>query len=144
MATKTKRPTDWRTRFEKAAAPKLVTLQKDFAGIKAGSVLYIASPRVIADYIASISRGRTRTIEQMRHDLAQQNDAAATCPTTTAIYLRIVAELALETLRAGEPLDAVTPFWRVIAPGDKIARRLSCGDDMVAIQRALEHMDDRG
>ena len=144
MATKRRRPTDWGKRFEKAAAPKTVTLQTDFAGIRAGALMYIASPRVIADYIASIPRGRTRSIEQMRNDLSRQNEASATCPVTTAIYLRIVAELALDGLNKGQPPAAVTPFWRVVEPGGKIARRLSCGDDLIVIQRALEQSADGG
>lgn len=138
MSPKPKRPTDWRKRFDKAKPPKTVTLHTDFAGLPAGTVMYIGSPGVIANYIARIPSGETRTIERMRNELARRNDAAATCPVTTAIYLKVVAEVALDELDKGKPIESVVPFWRVIEPGSKIARRLSCDDSVIAHFRALE------
>ena len=44
--------------------------------------------------------GETRTVERMRNELARRNGAAATCPVTTAIYLKVVAEVALDDLQA--------------------------------------------
>lgn len=57
MTAKSKRPTDWRKRFDSAKPPKTVLLHTDFAGIKAGSVMYIGSPGVFANYIARIPQG---------------------------------------------------------------------------------------
>ena len=136
MPTKPKRPTDWRHRFDKAKPPKTVTLHTTFAGLKPGTVLYIGSPGVIANYVARIPAGETRTIERMRNELARRNDASATCPVTTAIYLKIVAEVALDDMRSGKPREKVVPFWRIIEPGSKIAKRLSCD------ARTLEHLRD--
>jgi hypothetical protein len=113
-------------------------LHTDFAGIKAGAAMYIGSPGVLANYIARIPPGETRTIERMRNELARRNDAAATCPVTTAIYLKVVAEVALDDLNKGKPPEGVVPFWRVIEPGSKIARRLSCDDSMIAHLRTME------
>lgn len=138
MTPKTKRPTDWRRRFDKAKPPKTVMLHADFAGIRAGTVMYIGSPGVFANYIARIPSGETRTIERMRNELARRNNAAATCPVTTAIYLKVVAEVALDDLQRGKPLESIVPFWRVVEPGSKIARRLSCDDGLIAHWRALE------
>jgi hypothetical protein len=138
MSPGTKRPTDWRKRFDKAKPPKTVTLHADFAGVRSGTVMYIASPGVIANYIARIPSGETRTIERMRNELARRNDAAVTCPVTTAIYLKVVAEVALDDLNDGKPRESVVPFWRVIEPGSKIARRLSCDDAIIAHYRAIE------
>jgi hypothetical protein len=53
------------------------------------------------------------------------------CPVTTAIYLRVVAEAALQELAAGKAIDEVTPFWRVVTPDTKVAAKLSCGPDGV-------------
>lgn len=142
MASTTKRPTDWRKRFDKAKPPKTVMLHTDFAGIRAGTVMYIGSPGVFPNYIARIPSGETRTIERMRNELARRNGAAATCPVTTAIYLKVVAEVALDDLQKGEPLENIVPFWRVVEPGSKIARRLSCDDGMIAYWRALEAPGD--
>ncbi|WP_322891307.1 MULTISPECIES: hypothetical protein [unclassified Yoonia] len=138
MTAKPKRPTDWRKRFDSAKPPKTVLLHTDFAGIKAGSVMYIGSPGVFANYIARVPQGETRTISRMRNELARRNDAVATCPVTTAIYLKVVAEVALDDMAQGKPSDAVVPFWRVIEPGSKIAQRLSCDDRVIADLRAIE------
>jgi hypothetical protein len=144
MTPKTKRPTDWRKRFDKAKPPKTVILHTDFAGIKAGTVMYIGSPGVFANYIARIPSGQTRTIERMRNELARRNDAAATCPVTTAIYLKVVAEVALDDLDKGKPLESVVPFWRVIDKADKVAQKLSCGPDHILHLRALDAAADGG
>jgi len=138
MTTTPKRPTDWRKRFDKAKPPRTVTLHTDFAGIKAGTQMLIGSPGLIANYIARIPPGETRTIERMRNELARRNGALATCPVTTALFLRIVAEVALEDLRGGALREAVVPFWRVVEPGSKIANRLSCDANTLTDLRAME------
>lgn len=143
MTAKSKRPTDWRKRFDSAKPPKTVLLHTDFAGIKAGSVMYIGSPGVFANYIARIPQGETRTISRMRNELARRNDAVATCPVTTAIYLKVVAEVAFADMAQGKPSDTVVPFWRVIEPASKIAQRLSCDDSVIADLRAMEARTDR-
>jgi len=142
MTTKAKRPTDWRKRFDTAKPAKTVMLHTDFAGIRAGTVMFIGSPGVFANYISRIPAGETRTIERMRNELARRNGAAATCPVTTAIYLKVVAEVALDDLAQGRPRDAVVPFWRVIEPGSKIAARLSCGDGVIEHHRRLDAAAD--
>jgi hypothetical protein len=138
MTSKSKRPTDWRRRFDKAKPPKTVVLHTDFAGLKAGTVMYVGSPGVIANYIARIPRGETRTIERMRNELARRNNASATCPVSTAIYLKVVAEVALSDLSNGKPPSGVVPFWRLIEPSSKIAKRLSCDSAMIADYRSME------
>jgi hypothetical protein len=134
----TKRPTDWRKRFDSAKDPHVVMLHSDFAGVKAGTSMLISSPGDIANYVARIPHGETRTVERLRNELARKAGAQAMCPVTTAIYLRIVAEVALRDLDEGRPFDAVAPFWRVIRPGSKIAAKLSCGADRLADLIALD------
>jgi len=133
-----KRPTDWRRRFDTAKPARTVMLHADFAGVRAGNVMFIGSPGVFANYLARIPPGETRTIDRMRNELARRHDAGATCPVTTAIFLKVVAEVALRDLAEGKPPEAVVPFWRVIEPGSKIAVRLSCDADLIAHHRALE------
>ncbi|MDA0923497.1 MAG: hypothetical protein O3A97_02765 [Proteobacteria bacterium] len=140
-----KKPTDWRARYAKAKVPHVVMLHADFAGVKAGQSMLISSPEEIARYAAAIPRGETRSIARMRADLARRAGAAAMCPVTTAIYLRVVAECSLRDLDDGQTLDAVAPFWRVIDPSDKVAAKLSCGPDHILHLRALDAADlDRG
>lgn len=45
---------------------KKVVLDKDFPGIKKGQQLFVASPKIIDDYINKIPVGEVRTIERMR------------------------------------------------------------------------------
>jgi hypothetical protein len=130
--------TDWRKRFDGAKPARNVMLHTDFAGIRSGTLMHIGTPGTIAAYVARIPPGETRSIERLRNELARKHGATATCPVTTAIYLRIVAEVALQELAAGVPRDEVVPFWRVIEPGSKIAGRLSCDADFIAELRATE------
>ncbi len=139
MAERKKKPTDWRKRFGAAKDPHVVMLHADFAGVKAGNTMLISSPGEIANYLARIPRGETRTMDRLRNELARKAGANAMCPVTTAIYLRVVAEVALADLAEGNPLDQVVPFWRVVMPDSKVAKKLSCGPDHVAHLIALDH-----
>ncbi len=133
-----KRPPDWRKRFAAAKAPHVVMLSSPFAGVPAGASMLISSPGELANYIARIPRGETRSIDRLRNEMARKAKAQAMCPVTTAIYLKVVAEVALTDLAEGKPLDSVIPFWRVVTPESKVAKRLSCGPDHVAHLIALE------
>ena len=128
----------WRAMLGKKKSPKMVVLEKDFAGIKAGSRLFVATPQIIDDYIRRIPTGETRTIERLRNELARKHQCTATCPVSTAIFIRISAESALEELAEGEALHAVAPFWRVIDPDSKVAARLTVNPDWIMAQRAAE------
>jgi hypothetical protein len=127
MSNREKKRTDWRKRFGCAKAPHVVVLESRFAGVPAGERLLISSPGEIASYVAGIPRGEVRTIVRMRSDLARRADAAAMCPVTTAIFLRVVAEVALDDLAAGKDLADVVPFCVSSSRRDKIATKLSCG-----------------
>jgi hypothetical protein len=138
-----KKPTDWRKRFGGAKPPHVVMLHAAFAGVKAGNTMLISSPGDIAAYLAKIPRGETRTMDRLRNELARKAGADAMCPVTTAIYLRVVAEVALRDLEEGKPLDEVVPFWRVVTPDSKVAKKLSCGPDHVAHLIALDWAEAR-
>jgi len=45
--------------FEKKRLPKKVMLDKNFAGVKAGQMLYVGTPQIVADYISKILSGET-------------------------------------------------------------------------------------
>lgn len=138
MASKPKKPTDWRKRFGAAKDPHVVMLHSDFAGVKAGNTMLISSPGELANYIARIPRGETRTMDRLRNELARKAGAQSMCPVTTAIYLKVVAEVALQDLAEGKLIDQVVPFWRVVLPDSKVAGKLSCGRDHVALLIALD------
>jgi hypothetical protein len=100
--------------------------------------MLISSPGEIANYLVRIPRGEMRTIDRMRNEMARRASAQAMCPVTTAIYLKVVAEVALQEMAEGKTLDEVIPFWQVVTPESKVAKRLSCGPDHVAHLAALD------
>ena len=127
-----------REKLRKKKAPKKVDLEYDFAGIKAGSKMFVGTPLIVDDYIRKIPAGRTRTIPAMRNELARRNKCDATCPVSTAIFVRMVAEAALEDLAEGKPTIEVAPFWRVIDGNHKIAGRLDVEPAWIDQQRKME------
>jgi crotonobetainyl-CoA:carnitine CoA-transferase CaiB-like acyl-CoA transferase len=127
--------------FEKKRMPKKVMLSSDFAGVKAGMMLYVGTPQIVASFISKIPRGETSSVIKLRNQLARRNQCDAMCPVSTAIFLRIAAEYAIEQMDAGIPADEVIPFWRVIEPNGKIVKRLSIGRDWIEKQRNSEKSD---
>jgi hypothetical protein len=131
-------PTDWRTRLRDGAAPRRVVLEAAFAGVPAGHTLFVPTPGLLADRILAIPEGGTLEMRTLRDALARAHGADATCPVTTALFLRIVAEAAWDDLQDGTPLDRVIPFWRAIDPASPVAARLRCGPDWIRDRREAE------
>jgi hypothetical protein len=131
-------PKTWQQKFDGAKPPHVEKLDKAFAGVPAGAKLLIPSPALVEEYVRDVKRGKTVEVAKMRDDLAKRYKADATCSVTSSIFLRIVAELALESIAAGTAISRATPFWRVIPPDGPIAKKLSCGPDFIVTQRALE------
>jgi len=125
-------------RLNKAKSPKVVILEKDFAGIRAGSSMFVATPKIVDEFINKMPYGRFITMPELRADLAIEYDCDATCPVSTAIFLRVVAEAALEHLEQGATTADITPFWRVVAPGDKVSARLPIDQKWLEELRAAE------
>jgi len=134
-------PTSWGDKYRAAKPAHVTVLEKPFAGLREGARLFVASPKVIDAYLRAIPLGKTKDTAAMRAALAKKNKAEATCPTSTAIFLRVVAECALERVAAGETVAAVPPFWRVVEPDGQLAKKLSCGPEFIAAQRELEKPD---
>ncbi len=125
-------PKSWDQKYHGAKPPHVAVLDKPYAGLRPGQRLFIASPALLDASIRAIPSGQAMEVAALRMSLAREHGADATCPTSTAIFLRIVAERALEAR------DDPAPFWRVIAPDSPLARKLSCGPDLIRHRRALE------
>lgn len=125
-------------RLQEEKQPKMVVMDKDFAGIKAGQKMLVGTPQMIDAYIKKIPYGETKSIPAFRDDLARKNKCEATCPVSTSIFIRIAAEAALEALEAGSNISEITPFWRVVGPEDKIATKLNVDSEWIAHQRDSE------
>lgn len=119
--------------------PHHVVLEKDFAGVKSGSRLHISSPREIAEALKKIPRGESVSLQQFRKNIARTQACDATCPVSTSLFLRIVAEYAWEEhSERSVPLADLPPFWRVIEPGTPLSKKLSFDQAWIALQRELE------
>lgn len=92
--------------------------------------MLIPTPRLIDSLIRRVPRGRLVSVEQIRERLAKDFDADLTCPMTTGIFIRIVAEAAEERRRAGE--REITPYWRVVKRGGRLLEKLPGGAEKQA------------
>ena len=124
--------------YEKKRSPKKVMLDKNFAGVKAGQMLFVGTPQIVGDYISKIKIGETATVVKLRNELARRNKCDAMCPASTAIFVRIVAEYAIEEMANGKSPSEVIPFWRVVEPDSKLAKKLEIDPQWIADQRVLE------
>ena len=127
-----------REKLAQKKEPKKVVLGGDFSGIKAGQKMFVATPQIVADYIQKIPYGETRTIERMRKDIARRRKCDASCPVSTAIFVRIAAEAAIEDMDDGKSPADVIPFWRLISSNDKVAKKLAIDSAWIDQQRAQE------
>jgi hypothetical protein len=124
---------------KRAKPPHTVTLDKDFAGVPAGSRLLISSPVELEDYLRQhVPTGTTKEIQQVRRELARLHGADATCPVSTSIFLRTIAEAAWVEIEAGKSATEVAPFWRVIDPKSPLAKKLRAGSHWIEQQRLAE------
>lgn len=117
---------------------KKVVMDKAWGGIPVGGTMLVATPLMVDAYIRNIPHGQTQTIPEMRDALAAEQSCTGTCPMSTSIFVRMVAEAALEDLADGKPVSEVAPFWRMITSRDKMAGKLDVDLAWIDEQRALE------
>jgi len=92
--------------------PKVVDIPPAWRKNRAGGTMLIPSPRQVDALIRTVHKGRLITVTQIREILAAQHLTDITCPLTTGIFVRIAAEAAEESARAGK--SRITPYWRVV------------------------------
>lgn len=126
----------WKQKMVAKHEPHVEVLERSYAGVPIGGKLFIATPELVKSYLDKIPDGKSETVQELRDNLAKTRDADTTCPMSTGIFVRIVAECALEDLAQGE--KDVTPFWRVVDPKSPLAKKLSCGPDWIRERRAME------
>lgn len=134
MAKKT-----WRQKYDNGQDPEVVVLDKPGMGFVPGQKLLISSPSEIDGVLRGTLPGQVITVAELRNSLAHPHGADGTCPLTTGIFLRIIAEVALEDLADGKGTEEVAPFWRVVDPKSPLAKKLSCGPEWIKAQREAEY-----
>ena len=128
----------WTERLNAPAEPVVKPAPISIAGMRAGQIMLVPTARMIADFMSAIPPGQTVDPKTMRRELAERHHAEVTCPIYTGYHLRTVAEAALEAYAAGVPVEAITPFWRVLDAASPTAGRLPNGPAFVATRRAAE------
>ena len=132
------KPKSWKQKMA-TKPPHTVTLDKDFAGVPAGAKLLISCPAEVEQYLRKhVPPGEIREVQQVRRELAELHGADATCPVSTAIFLRTVAEAAWDEIESGTAVTDVAPFWRVVDPKSPLAKKLRAGPVWIEQQRAAE------
>jgi alkylated DNA nucleotide flippase Atl1 len=115
MESKLRSRTPWSEKVNRPAEPKIVHIKPGWGQWQrqfGGGTMLIATPRHIQKLMEKARKGRLLTIGQIRERLAKDFGTTTTCPLTTGIFARIVAEAANEELESGKL--RVTPFWRLI------------------------------
>ncbi len=118
---------------DSAAQPQVKTLTDAKGRNYPPGRMLIASPLAVQDEVATVPAGRVITAPQLRARLARRFGADYTCPMTTGIFLRIVAEAALEEARAGE-----VPVWRVVSENGALLDTLPGGPERQAARLTAE------
>lgn len=128
----------WAEKLHSGQKPQVKLVDFDFSDIPAGSLMFIATPEIVDTYIKHIPKGRFVEVKTLRKDLALEHHAEYTCPLTTGIFLRIVAEANYEKFQRTKSWKDITPFWRVIEPKSPLAKKLTCGTEFIEEQRKKE------
>ena len=131
----------WAEKLNIERRPVIEKADKNFAGIKAGQMMLIPTPKIVDAYIRQIPEGTHVDTDTIRKDLAAEYHAEVTCPLTTGIFIRIAAEAAYEEYENGKPLTGITPFWRVINERSPAAKKLTFGTKLLKEQRMKEGID---
>lgn len=128
----------WTERLNAAATVTVKPAPMSIAGMKAGEIMLVPTPRLIDDFIRAIPAGQSMDVRAMRKALAERHEAQVTCPIYTGYHVRTVAEAACEALRDGAGVDDITPFWRVLDAAAPTTGRLTIGAGFVHARRQAE------
>lgn len=122
----------WRQKLEEDHPEhgKVVDVPPKMQNIFGPGKMLIPKPLDIDALIKKIPRGQLATVAQIRDNLAKAAHAHCSCPMTTGIFLRIVAEVAEEDLISGK--REVTPYWRVIKADGSLNEKFPGGAQVQA------------
>lgn len=96
----------WEAKLRPELAPRVVE------DSRRGGSLLLPTPRLVAETVAAIPRGRVMTIGQLRRALAERFEADSTCPLMTGIFATILAGVVVEDL--GQRRKPRWPIWRLV------------------------------
>jgi hypothetical protein len=122
-------------KLKSAPAGSFHVLEPAKANRMNAKTLYIPSPLDVAEAIRRIPKGETRTIMDLRRELAALGEAETACPAATIKYWKWLAQASEEA-----PGDAAysIPWWRVLKDG-KPCRHMPGG-----VERQIAHLEKEG
>jgi alkylated DNA nucleotide flippase Atl1 len=91
------------------------TLEPSKAKRMNAATMFIPSPADVAKVIQAIPHGQTKTLLEIRKELAVLGNAETACPAKTVVYWKWLAA-ATEEL-AGQSSSYSIPWWRVLKDG---------------------------
>lgn len=94
--------------------------------------------RQVEAQIRAIPHGETRTIKELRLDLAETHGAATACPVVTGQRLREIAGTVSEQLVAGFHMEHLVPVWRVLDESSPLLHRTGSALRPLALRRRAE------
>lgn len=130
----------WREKLERPpkGLPKVVQVPAEQQKRFGGSRLLVPTPLLVDGLIHKVRKRKLITVHQIRHRLAEDFNADATCPLTTGIFLRIIAAVAQQDIQMGR--TRVTPYWRVINSDGSLNPKLPGGvEAQAALLKAEGH-----
>jgi alkylated DNA nucleotide flippase Atl1 len=119
----------WREKMEKPQEPKLVQVPPKMSQLGKGMML-IPTPKLVDEIVRQVPRGRLATVGEIRRRLAADFSADVTCPLTTGIFIRIVAEASEEDRANGR--KRVAPYWRIIKDDGSLNPKFPGGEQLQA------------
>lgn len=105
-------------------------------GMTPGKSMLYPSARMVDDAIRGVPEGVTITPKELRASLADRYGADYTCPVTTTMMLRIVAEAANEARHGGATPGEIAPVWRVLDARASALRKLTFDPAWILEERA--------
>lgn len=130
--------TPWADRLAASDNVDIRPVAEGRRGMTPGKLMLYPSARMVNDTIREIPAGQSITPKELRAMLAQRYDVEYTCPVTTTMMLRIVAEAANEARSSGISAEEVTPIWRVLDRNASALRKLTFDPAWILEQRDRE------
>ena len=87
--------------------------------------MVIPRPLDVDAAMREVRKGKLVTQSALRDRLARDSKVDHACPLTTGIFLRIAAEAAEESRRAGK--KRITPYWRTIRDNGRLNEKFPGG-----------------
>jgi len=128
MASKLRSRIPWHEKMERPKEPRIVQIKSRWRRWQqqyGKGTMLIATPRLVEALMRRTPKGKLLTIGQIRERLAKDFGAATTCPLTTGIFARIVAEAAHEKMNDGK--KRITPFWRLVRDDGSLMEKFPGG-----------------